>query len=190
MGLCIVAFTFTITTEFAYFSACHPYISNVFIPQWKLMWNGGVLGDLVYTEISLKPASGRTVVSENKYIYLKIDLFRMVALSLLESIGTNVYRRHFWYTRYHLPPLQSCSKVAECWCSFLFVLECPIIYTCCPMIASIQLITVQSVSIMCNLCWHIIMRWNQCIIEELSFIMLFLSSHAHTHNICTYILVM
>ena len=34
---------------------------------------------------------------------------------------------HFWYTRYHVPPLQSCG-IAKCLFSFLSALECPIIH--------------------------------------------------------------
>ena len=35
-------------------------------------------------------------------------------------------RRHFWYSRYHVPPLQCCG-IAECLRSFLSAFECPII---------------------------------------------------------------
>ena len=43
-------------------------------------------------------------------------------------------RRHFWYTRYHVPQLQSCG-IAECLRSFPSAFECPNI--CRPMIANL-----------------------------------------------------
>ena len=55
-----------------------------------------------------------------------IDVFRTVVLALLASTGNSV-RAPFWYTRYHVPPLQS-GGIAECLLSFLSALECPIIH--------------------------------------------------------------
>ena len=47
--------------------------------------------------------------SENSYIHLRIDFFRMAISSLLASMC----RRHFWYTRYRVPPLQP-GSITEC----------------------------------------------------------------------------
>ena len=55
------------------------------------------------------------MVSENRYIYPRI--FFIVA----STCGC-----HVWYTRYRVPPVQSCST-AKCSRSFLFTLDCPII---------------------------------------------------------------
>ena len=64
---------------------------------------------------------------------LKIDIL----IGLLMFFGRSFYRfqcqqetvcrHHFWYTRYHVPPLQSCG-IAKCLLSFLSALECPIIH--------------------------------------------------------------
>ena len=69
----------------------------------------GILGHCIYAKISPKAASekaSQTTVSGNRYSNPIIDVFRTVVLSLLASTGNSV-RAPFWYTRYHVPLLQS-----------------------------------------------------------------------------------
>ena len=81
---------------------------------------GGVLWRLIDAKISPKEAleKAQTTVPENRYI-------QGLSFLLLASTRNNV-RASFWYTRYHVPPLQSCS-ITECLRSFLSAVECPII---------------------------------------------------------------
>ena len=80
---------------------------------------GEVLGHRIDAKISPKAASekAQTTVSENTYTFPNIDVFRTAILSLLAPTGNNARGHHFWYTRYHVPQLQSCG-IAECLRSF------------------------------------------------------------------------
>ena len=86
---------------------------------------GEVLEHRIDAKISPKAASekAQTTVSENTYTFPNIDVFRTAILSLLAPTGNNA-RASFWYTRYHVPQLQSCG-IAECLRSFHSAFECP-----------------------------------------------------------------
>ena len=94
-----------------------------------------VLGHRIDTKISPKAALEKAqTVYENRYTFPKIDVFQTAISSLLAPTG-NMRRRHFWYTRYRVPPLQSCG-IAECLPQFsLRIWVCE--YTCRPMIANL-----------------------------------------------------
>ena len=86
---------------------------------------GGVLGHgidaKIFPKASEKP---QTMMSENRYTSPKIDVFWSAILLLLYCQQERMRRHHFWYTRYRVPPLQSCG-IAECLRSFPSAFQCP-----------------------------------------------------------------
>ena len=96
-----------------------------------------VLEHRIDAKISPKAPSekAQTTVSENRYTSPKINVFQMAILSLLAPTGNTTSGRHFWYSRYRIPPLQSCG-ITESLHSFpsaFWASE----YTCCPIIANL-----------------------------------------------------
>ena len=78
-----------IESDLSMFS-CAPECSKQ-LPLWKYIANWGVLWHHIDAEISPKAASekAQTTVSESRYTSPKIDVFRMIILTLLVPIGDN-----------------------------------------------------------------------------------------------------
>ena len=116
----------------------HPRVLKAATAKKNWLRNGGVLGHRIHAKTSQKAASEKalTMVSENRYTYPMIDVFRTVILSLLASTGNNVqvsflvhqvlctsatgswYRRVFTQFSLHVwVPDYTCRPMTyHCWC--------------------------------------------------------------------------
>ena len=77
-----------------------------------------------------------------------------------------MHRHHFWYTRYHVPPLQSCS-IAECLHSFLSTLECPIIHVVRWLLTYSTVCKSKGKISLCKLwCQWYLAYWPKCVLDS------------------------